>query len=77
MKIIYSDTTQALIDNLNNAIEGRISFITNEMSKKGFSSLAVRDRIQSDRILNSIRNELIRVHQVAIPVSYEFDKGEK
>lgn len=76
MKIIYCDKTQKLMDQVNEAIVERTNSIINKMSKKGYTSLAVRDEMQSDRQLNLMRNELVRLHQISIPVGYEFEKRQ-
>lgn len=72
MKKIYSKATQDLIDTLTQQLEFETKLVIDALASEKPSGNRVRVELQCNPALNSIRNELHRIHAVAIPVRYKF-----
>lgn len=73
MQIIYDDETQALIDQLQEAIETETAWLIKDLNSKKVGQARIRTEIQCNTRLNLMRNELQRIYQIAMPKGYIFN----
>lgn len=73
MQIIYDENTQALIDQLQEAIETETAWLIKDLNAKKVGQARIRTEVQCNTRLNLMRNELQRIYQIAIPKGYIFN----
>lgn len=77
MKIIYDDKTTALINQLQETLEAETGWLISSLKKQGAGAMRIRTEVQCNSRLNLIRNELVRLRQIAMPIRYEFESTEE
>lgn len=73
MKKIYDEKTTALIKQLNDLLAEETNHLANKLKNQGATAMRIKTEIQCNSHLNAVRNELFRIHQIAMPVRYEFE----